>query len=155
MIAFCGYVSHILATVLVTSVGENIAGDGQKKAVRALFALILLITVASPIPELLRSAGEELSSITSVGNTSLSETPLSAVAEEAFCRGVLLSLCDKFSFYEKEIEVSVTDFDSTEMTAGVITVTLSGGAALSDVTAVRSFVSESFGGRCHVEISLG
>lgn len=155
MIAFCGYVSHILATVLVTSVGENIAGDGQKKTVRALFALVLLITVASPIPELLQSVGDELSSITDTGDITLSDTPLSAVAEEAFCRGVLLSLCDKFSFSEDETEVSVTDFDSADMTAAVITVTLSGGAALSDLTAVRSFISESFGGRCRVEISLG
>ena len=152
MTAFSNYVTVILITALVCALGENLAHGSQKKTVKCVLALAVLLAVVTPIPSLVKEVGEELSHISAdLGGEITDGTAFSLVAEDAFSEGISLSLCEKFSLSKEDVTVKSSGFNPEKMTAETITVTLSGEGRLCDLMAVRDFVLENFSGRCRVE----
>lgn len=79
------------------------------------------------------------------------------VSREAFSEGVRLAVAERLGAEDSSVQVEIERLSTESMRALDITVTLSGGAALSDTRELRAWLEESFlaeGGICKVVIML-
>ena len=148
------YLTVLIATALVTAIGEDTAHQSQKNGVRVFLGFVVLIALISPLPSLFGELSEDLSELLSFSDVELNEGVFEGACEEAFCEGVGLAVADKFGTAPEDIRVSCRGFESAHMRAEHITVSLSGGGALLDFGAVRRYVCENFAGGCTVEVNL-
>ena len=77
------------------------------------------------------------------------------IAEEAFAKGILAAVTERFSFKEENVTVELSGFDFDKMSAESIEITLSGVAALADCRAVEKYINDMDIGECKVEIKIG
>ena len=75
--------------------------------------------------------------------------------EEAYCEGILRSLCTQFSVAEENVTVEAEGFDPEKMKAETVRVTLSGRGALVNLSALREHVEGLGVKKCITEVRIG
>ena len=131
-----------------------ISYDEKNTAERFAFGIILLYVVLSPIADVIGEIDAEDFSIEKY-EASFNESGYSEVGEAALCEGIGKAIADEFSLREEDVSVFLRGFDFNEMRCESVEILLSGGAALSDSRAVKSFVEKMGVGKCEVEIEIG
>jgi hypothetical protein len=126
-------------------------GGSVERAVIGIISLFLLI---SPMAKAASDVDFEKIRLPSLSEEWEGEE-LSAYAEEAFCRGITLAICEEFSLSAEDISVRSFGFDYEKMSAEKIRVILSGRAAFASSRAVESFVNKMKIGECRVEVEIG
>ena len=119
-------------------------------------AAVMLSVTVSPVYALLTGVYDYVSDVGFVCEESvdMNETEFSQSAEEAFCLGIELFICDELSIPEEDVIVSASNFDSINMRAERITVFLKGGTAFSDHRAILALLSKNGFKNCEVVLNF-
>lgn len=142
---------YIIALLFVMAFSSFIAYDSEKaRTSRSALGVIFLASLVSLIVHY----------ASDIKNLSYADIPeydykteeafAEQSVENAFVKGVESELIREFSFLDKDIEVTCTDFDFETVSAEKINVCLSGAAAYADIRAVRGHVENSGLGECEV-----
>lgn len=142
---------YIIAILFVTAFSSFVAYDSEKaRSSRSALGVILLASLVSLIVNYLG----DIKNLSYADVPEYDHTAEEAFAEQsvenAFIKGIESELIRKFSFLDKDIEVTCTDFDFETVSAEKINVCLSGAAAYADIRAVRGHVENSGLGECEV-----
>lgn len=144
------YIAVSISAVALASF--SMYDQGTQKASRFALGIILFAALISPIT----SAVSGLLSI-DFNDTGgyVESSAVDKTLQEAFCEGIRRTVAEGFSLKADCVAVGVSGFDCEKMSADKIFVTLSGSAALTDIRAVESFVSDLGVGKCILEVRLG
>lgn len=124
-------------------------GDGAQ---RFAFAVLLCVTVAMPLSEGVRELSS-LGQITDVPTDEYSEL-YASVAEEAFAAGLCQQICSHYGLDPSEVELRLSGFDFSAMSAERVTVTLSGSAATADSRSIKEYIKEQGIRECDVLVEF-
>lgn len=127
------------------------SGTAEKTAVGIVSAFIII----SPLVTAVRNIDIDKALDLLTGGSYETDADCSAVAEEAFAKGIGQAVADKFSLDKEDIRVKIIDFNMETMSARQIKISLSGTAALADYRGIESYVNSLEMGECRVEIEIG
>lgn len=127
------------------------SGTAEKTAVGIITAFIIISPLVTAVKNIDIEAA--LDSLTGTG-VEIGADP-SLVAEEAFAKGIIQAVADKFSLDKENVRVKIVGFDLEKMSAEQIKITLSGVAVLADYRGIESYINSLEMGVCSVEIEIG
>ena len=144
---------YILVILFAVALCSFVAYDSEKaRASRTALGVILLAALSG----LLADVALELKDITSLDALEYEDVEWAEFAEQSMSgaleRGVRLAVAEKFSFSEDDIRVECRGFNLETVSAERISITLYGGAAISDIRAVREYVEGEGLGDCEVKV---
>ena len=149
------YLVSLFAVAAVICVSGFVAYRGGSDAsVKFALGVILIYTVLMPVTELF-GEGELVFDGEYEFNPEDYTKDYEEVAKEAFCQGIKMAVCEKYSLSEGEVSLSTVGFSFNEMRAARIRITLSGAAALSDYKSIERYVCAMGRGECEVKIEIG
>ena len=127
---------------------------GSGRAEKTALGIITAFIIISPIVTMLWNIdpSDALDSLT--GSYEPDVDP-SAVAEEAFAKGIREAVAEKFIINKEDIRVKIINFNMEKMSCEQIKIHLEGAGALNDYRGIESYVSGLGMGECKVEINLG
>lgn len=148
------YLLSVFAICLVASLVGFFSQGRLRSTEKIVIGIITLYVVISPIGSAVKNFDPDDIFSFDIPSTETGGN-VSAVAEEAFARGIAVAVAEEFSLKASDIRVKTQGFDFEKMSAERIKVTLSGGAVTSDYRAIESFLNKQQFGRCEVEIEIG
>lgn len=146
------YVYVIVALASVAFASFAVYDADKLREARMALGVILLASLVLPLCSALKGISAlDFNYEIEYGSSELVDTAL----EEAFCQGIAEAVREEFSIKKEEILVTARGFDSENMRAEELFVTLSGRAVVKDIRAVSDFVSGLGVGKCTVEVQFG
>lgn len=149
-----GYLLSVFAICVVAALLGFLSHGRLRSTEKIVIGIIMLYVLLSPLSTAIKNLDPndifsfDIPSSENMGNAS-------AVAEEAFGRGIAVAVAEEFSLEVSNIRVKTDGFDFEKMSAERIKVTLSGKAAAADHRAIESYLNKQNLGRCEVEIEIG
>ena len=141
----------VSAVAVILGILSYRKGDGINKFAFSVLVMYVTLTPISAVVEELRAVGENITvTLPEIGEGEYGES-----LREAFCLGVAEYICSELSLDEREVSVSVVDFNIEKMTAALIKVTLCGRAAFADKIRIENLVADAGLGKCEVQIEIG
>ena len=128
---------------------------GEKNGEKIAFALLLALTVLSPVESVIGEIGKDFSDTLPDYGYSDGSKEYESVAREAMEKSIKEALAREFSVDEGLVTVSLSDFSFSEMKAERVRVTLSLGAGRLEPSKVKSFVEGLSVGECEVIYEIG
>ena len=148
-----GYILSVYCVAALLGILSQLSFDKSgKRGERAVFAVLLLYTVLTPVGELV---GEDLSFDFDIPSLDEGDLEYEQAARRAFEAGVVRLIADKYSLPEESVRVMVEELDVKTMRAGKIRVILSGRAAFADYRGIEEYINRLDMGVCEVEIEIG
>lgn len=126
-----------------------------RSAERVTMGIIMLWVIISPLSSAVKNIDFNNLGFSDVIDLPETDGGYSAVAEEAFGRGIILLVAEEFSLNASDMRVKISGFNPETMSAEKIRLTLVKNAAMADYRAVESFLNKQNLGKCEVEIEIG
>ena len=147
-----GYL-YVLAVMAAVAFASFAAYD-EERARQSRFALgiILLAALTAPIPSFAR--GLQCLDFSYTGED-YSSSAVEKTCEEAFVLGISQGICQKFDIRAEDLSVETVGFDAERVIAEELLVTLSGRAAVKNLTQIEEYVNELGVGKCILEVRVG
>ena len=149
------YMISVFAICVAVGLFGFLSHGRLRSAERVTMGIIVLWVIISPLSSAVKNIDFDDLGFSDVGQLPELNGGYSAVAEEAFGRGIILLVADEFSLDPSDMRVKITGFDPETMSAEKIRLILGGGAAMADYRAVESFLNKQNLGKCEVEIEIG
>ena len=152
------YLLSVLAICSAVGILWYISYQGaSSSAVKYAFSILVLYTVSLPVLGLCSVISDFDGEITEIlpSIEYEGEGEYERVAEEAFRVGISEYVSEKFDLRAECVEVSVSGFDFSSMSAEKITVILKGSALSADWRSIEEDLSGSGLGKCEVRLVIG
>ena len=147
------YLTTVFMVSALSGILESLTHHSVKNSTRALIGIVSLFLLLSPVKSLF-DGSVDLKPTVSFPNGDFSEQ-YSDYVKQAFESGIKMAIATDFQLNSDEIRVKARGFDSKNMRAEEIAVTLFGASALADHRAVREYINKMKIGECRVEVQIG
>ena len=124
------YAASVFVISSIVGLLSHLSYNGKSDPSRIAMAVILLYVVVAPIADLVSQSDGSIFDVNY--DESIVDEDYEIVAEEAFDKGILSAVADKFSLNKENLRVEIYGFDFENMRAERIRVILSGKAVLAD-----------------------
>lgn len=144
----------VVMSLFAVAFASFVTYDGSaRRESRLALGIILLASLVLPLGNVIKGLSDIDFTYTHEG---VSTPPVvEKRLEEAFCDGISLALTNEFSLSSEDVSVTAEGFDSEQMKAQTVFVTVYGRAALGDIRAMESFISGLGLGECVLEVDFG
>ena len=147
-----GYIYVVASLASVAFASFVIYDEERMKLSRFALGIILLAALTKPLGSLVDGLANMEFTYTGEG---FSSSLVEKTTEEAFSLGLSRAIASEFSLKEGDISVTPRGFDSENLVAKELVVTLSGRAALADYGRIEDYVNSLGLGKCILEVRIG
>lgn len=149
------YATVVFVICVLVGMLEKISFGGRRDISRIALSVITLYVVIAPLVSAAKSLDfTELFDPDRYESAEIDEG-YTAVAEDAFARGIGRAVEVKFSLEEGSVDVKVIGFDFEKMRAESIKIILSGRSVVADYRGIEKYVNSMEIGKCEVVIEIG
>ena len=142
------YLLSITVLAVALDLIEFIAADRYKTLTRACVGIILVMAIITPLPALIEKMQGDLD-FSGVQHTQAEDIRLSAFEE-----GVAQYISGEFNLARENVSVETEGFNSSDMRAEKILITLTGSAIIANYKKIESAVNSLGVGRAEVKIEI-